>query len=541
MVQIIRTCKSSITKIIIALIFLFLIHKDLFASQYGKYLSWSYARQSGDISNLQNLFPFIDINQIDKSMLEEALFQSVIFEDWQKGSKISSKILSSDKNNLSAIFLDLTNNVVEKKPIKNYLKESHSQYLDINFLKAILIWTETDKSNIDQVNPENCVPLLCLHKGIRLLIDGKKKEAETFLMKVDKQNFSSTRIKELLFYSFIKLNQKVKAKNIFDNMDLKDLNLRPYKMNYFLNNDYLLNPVKTHKDGLAETLYNISSWYYQKNLFKYSIFFGKLSLRLRPNFNAMKLLLVNALEEIGYEQLAVDQISNVSKRNLYYMKFIKLRNSLQENSFAEKKLLEDLQDLSKTFPKNWQITLLLADKLRSKKKFKESIDLYSNVIENKLVENKFAILYSRGIAYERLNEWNKAEKDLTDALEINPNDPYVLNYLAYSWLDRNLNLDKAVDLLKKAVKLEPNDGYIIDSLGWAFYLTGVLDKSIFYLEKAVSIMPNDATLNDHLGDAYWKVGRKKEANSQWKRVLIIDPNFKNKKKVLEKLEVGIKQ
>ena len=540
MVQIIRTCKSSITKISIALIFFLLTYKDLFASQYGKYLSWSYARQAGDITNLKILFPFVDINQIDKSMLEEALFQSVIFEDWQKGSKISSKILSGDKNNLSAIFLALTNNVVEKKPIKNYLKESHSQYLDINFLKAIFIWTETDKSNIDQVNIENCVPLLCLHKGIRLLVEGKKKEAETFLIKVDKQNFSSTRIKELLFHSFLKLNQKVKAENVFDNMYLKDLNLRPYKMNYFLNNDYLLNPIKTNKDGLAETLYNISSWYYQKNLLKYSIFFGKLSLRLRPNFNAMKLLLVNALEEIGYEQLAVDLISNVSKRNLYYMKFIKLKDSLQESSFAEKKLLEDLEDLSKTFPKNWQITLLLADKLRSKKKFKESIDLYSNVIENELVENKFAILYSRGIAYERLNEWNKAEKDLTDALEINPNDPYVLNYLAYSWLDRNLNLDKAVDLLKKAVELQPNDGYIIDSLGWAFYLTGVLDKSIFYLEKAVSIMPNDATLNDHLGDAYWKSGRKEEANSQWKRVLIIDPNFKNKEKVLEKLEVGIK-
>ena len=254
----------------------------------------------------------------------------------------------------------------------------------------------------------------------------------------------------------------------------------------------------------------------------------------------MKLLVVNALEEIGYKQLAVNLISNINKRNLYYMKFIKLKHSLQENSFAEKKLLADLQDLSKTFPKNWQITLLLADKLRSKKKYQESIELYSNVIENELVENRFAILYSRGIAYERLNEWQKAEKDLMDALEINPNDPYVLNYLAYSWLDRNLHLDKALNLLKKAVELEPNDGYIIDSLGWAFYLTGVFDKSIFYLEKAVSIMPNDATLNDHLGDAYWKSGRKQEANSQWKRVLIIDPNFKNKERILEKLEVGIK-
>ena len=112
--------------------------------------------------------------------------------------------------------------------------------------------------------------------------------------------------------------------------------------------------------------------------------------------------------------------------------------------------------------------------------------------------------------------------------------------MAYSWLDRNLNLDKAVKLLENAVELEPNDGYIIDSLGWAFYLTGLIDKSIFYLEKAVSMMPNDATLNDHLGDAYWKSGRRKEASSQWKRVLIIEPNFKNKEKILEILELGIK-
>ena len=540
MVQIIQICKSLFIKISTFLIFFIFSYNSSFASQYGKYLSWSYARQAGDVTNLKILFPFVDINQINKSMLEEALFQSVIFEDWEKASQISSKILRDDPNNVSAIFFSLTNNIILKQPIKNYLKESHSQYLDINFLKGIFLWTSTEQSNVEKINLEGCVPLLCLHNGMRLLVEGKKKEAAMFLTKVEEQNFSSTRIKELLFYSFLKLNKKNKAEKVFKEMSLKDLNLKPYKMSYFLNNDYLLNPIKTQRDGLAEILYNISSWYYQKNLFKYSIFFGKLSLRVRPNFNAMKLLVVNALEGIGYEQLAIDLISNVNKRNLYFMKFIRLKNSLQENTTSDKQLLDDLKNLSETFPKNWQITLLLADKLRAQKKFKESIELYSNAIENELVENKFAILYSRGIAYERSNQWIKAEKDLTEALKINPNDPYVLNYLAYSWLDRNLNLHEALNLLEKAVELEPNDGYIIDSLGWAFYLTGVIDKSVFYLEKAVSIMPNDATLNDHLGDAYWKSGRRKEANSQWKRVLIIDPNFKNKEKILEKLELGIK-
>ena len=120
-----------------------------------------------------------------------------------------------------------------------------------------------------------------------------------------------------------------------------------------------------------------------------------------------------------------------------------------------------------------------------------------------------ASFYSRGIAFERLNNWESAEKDLKRALELNPNDPYVLNYLAYSWLDRNINIKKALNYLIKAVEIEPTDGYIIDSLGWAYYLSGIYDMSVYYLEKAVSIMPSDATLNDHLGDAYWKSERKK--------------------------------
>ena len=180
MVQIIRICKSALIKVSIALIFLIFSYNNLFASQYGKYLSWSYARQAGDVTNLKNLFPFIDVNKIGESMLEEALFQSVIFEDWEKGSQISSKILRNDKNNISAIFLSLTNSIVSKKPINYYLKESHSQYLDINFLKAIFLWIKVEQFNIDQVNIESCVPLLCLHNGMRLLVEGKKRSNNVF-------------------------------------------------------------------------------------------------------------------------------------------------------------------------------------------------------------------------------------------------------------------------------------------------------------------------------------------------------------------------
>ena len=176
---------------------------------------------------------------------------------------------------------------------------------------------------------------------------------------------------------------------------------------------------------------------------------------------------------------------------------------------------------------------------RSDKKYIESINLYSKIIDDVLEENKWSIFYSRGIAYERIDNWKKAEADLKMAMKLQPNDPYVINYLAYSWLDRNINIEMALDLLEKAVELEPSDGYILDSLGWAYYLSNSIEQSIYFLEKAVSFLPNDPTLNDHLGDAYWKSGRYEEAQSQWKRVLIIDPEFKTKDVVKKKIEFGI--
>ena len=113
-----------------------------------------------------------------------------------------------------------------------------------------------------------------------------------------------------------------------------------------------------------------------------------------------------------------------------------------------------------------------------------------------------------------------------------------MNYLAYSWLDRKIKIQEALELLKKAVNLEPLDGYIMDSLGWAYYMSKNFQQSIYHLEKAVSLLPDDATLNDHLGDAYWMSGRKLEAKSQWKKVLLLDPNYKEKERIKKKIQKG---
>ncbi|UHS58033.1 tetratricopeptide repeat protein [Agrobacterium vaccinii] len=151
----------------------------------------------------------------------------------------------------------------------------------------------------------------------------------------------------------------------------------------------------------------------------------------------------------------------------------------------------------------------------------------------------WTIFFQRAIAYERLKQWDKAEPDFKRALELNPEQPQVLNYLGYSWVDKNLNLDQAMDMIRRAVELRPNDGYIVDSLGWAHFRLGAFDESVTELERAIELRAGDPTINDHLGDAYWRVGRKIEAVYQWNRALIGDSDDVDKAKVKEKIANGL--
>ena len=151
----------------------------------------------------------------------------------------------------------------------------------------------------------------------------------------------------------------------------------------------------------------------------------------------------------------------------------------------------------------------------------------------------WSLYYSRGITYERTQRWPKAEADFLFALELQPEQPFVLNYLGYSWVDQGLNLDQAKDMLHRAVEARPEDGFIVDSLGWVYYRLGDIDQAVEHLERAVELQPGDPVINDHLGDAYWRVGREREANFQWRRALTLDPEDDLIETIREKLESGL--
>ena len=192
-------------------------------------------------------------------------------------------------------------------------------------------------------------------------------------------------------------------------------------------------------------------------------------------------------------------------------------------------------------PKNYDAIVTLGNLYRANSDFANAAATYDQAIALLAPPGpaNWRIFYYDGISHERIKQWDVAEKQFRKALELSPNESSVLNYLGYSMIEKKINLQEALEMVKKAVEMKPNDGYITDSLGWAYFQLGDYEQAVTYCEKAVELLPADATIAEHLGDAYWRVGRRIEAEFQWKRVLTLRPDDKIKADAEKKLTSGV--
>ena len=183
----------------------------------------------------------------------------------------------------------------------------------------------------------------------------------------------------------------------------------------------------------------------------------------------------------------------------------------------------------------------LGDELRYSERYKQAVAAYSTALEllAKQERKNWVLHYSRGMAFERLDQWDDAEADFRAALRLRPNQPYVLNYLGYSLVEKKLKLGEALEMIELAVSLQSDSGYIVDSLGWVLFKLDRHEEAVVHLERAAELMPVDPIINDHLGDAYWAVGRKREARFQWRRALSFDPEEKDQTRIKLKLQIGL--
>jgi tetratricopeptide (TPR) repeat protein len=271
--------------------------------------------------------------------------------------------------------------------------------------------------------------------------------------------------------------------------------------------------------------------------------FAQMSIYLNPsNSSAYELLAEIAADNKLYTE-ATDYLSKIDTSQSPDKKIQVTRQIafLQLSAGHPDEAIRILKDLVES-QNNVDAQIQIGDIYRSIENFEDALTAYNKAYEmvgNNITAPHWELSFARGITNERLKNWDAAEKDLKTALMFQPDQPYILNYLGYSWADQGVNLDKAAEMIEKAVRLKPDDGAIVDSLGWIYFRMGQYDKAVIVLERASQLAPTEPEINDHLGDAYWRVGRKSEARFQWSRATSFTKDTDMISKIQTKIDNGL--
>lgn len=299
--------------------------------------------------------------------------------------------------------------------------------------------------------------------------------------------------------------------------------------------------IDTPQQGASEVLYTLGTAINRGGAEAFAKLYLQMSLPLRPDNDATLYQLGDISAKLRQPEMAVDYYARVPEKSPYRRdaEMQRALNLAENEKIGE--AIEQLKTLLERDKTDLRTYLALGGVYAQDKNFADAAKIYDAAVEQiKSPERKdWPVFYQRGIAHERLKEWDQAEPNFRKALELYPDQPQVLNYLGYSWVDRGENLDEALTMIKKAVEQRPQDGYIVDSLGWAYYKLGRYPEAVVELEKAVKLRPEDPAINDHLGDAYWRADRQLEATFQWNHAIAGKPEPEELAKIEEKLKSGL--
>ena len=306
--------------------------------------------------------------------------------------------------------------------------------------------------------------------------------------------------------------------------------------------------VSTVADGFAEVFFSVAAALRSEAGPEYTILYAQVARILRPDHVDALLLTAELFETLEQYDAAIDIYKQVPPTDPAYHAAELGRAAALRQSDRPDAAIEVLEQLTRSHGDLATVHSALGDAMRQQDRFAEAADAYTRAlaITEKTGASSWFLLYARAICYERQGQWDEAEADFRAALEINPDQPQVLNYLGYSLVEKRIKLDEALEMIERAVSASPDSGYIIDSLGWALYRLGRYEEAVPHMERAVELMAVDPVVNDHLGDVYWAVSRYREAEFQWTRALSfvdqstsgedVDPD-----RIRRKLEVGLDQ
>jgi tetratricopeptide (TPR) repeat protein len=382
-----------------------------------------------------------------------------------------------------------------------------------------------------------------LHAGMILDLAGHRKDAGKRLERAYRLDPTALRVAEAYGGYLSRIGRKDEALKVFAAFDeaLPRHPLVTEAIDALNAGKKLPLLADTLQAGAAEVLYGLGAALGRRGGEDLGLIYLQLALYLAPSHSLALLSLADLYEGMKKPEQAIDTyqrmpLASPLQRNAQVQTAINL-DALDRTEEAK----ANLEKLIAASPTDLEAIMALGNILRGRKQFADCADVYSKGVDTITKDEKanWVIYYFRGICYERSKHWPKAELDLKKSLELFPDQPHVLNYLGYSWVDQGINLDEGMRMIKRAVEQRTDDGYIVDSLGWAYYRLGNYEEAVKHLDRAVELKPEDPTINDHLGDVYWRVGRKLEARFQWSHARDLKPEPEELAKIEQKLKSGL--
>jgi tetratricopeptide (TPR) repeat protein len=301
--------------------------------------------------------------------------------------------------------------------------------------------------------------------------------------------------------------------------------------------------IRNPADGAAEALFGIAASLTDAQSADDSILFLRMALYLRPDLGLGQVLLADRFESLRKFDAAITIYHGIEPTSPYF-RMAQVQAALDEQRLGRNDdAIAGLKKLVAAQPKDSEAWIALGDTYRTTEKFQEAVDAYTQAEKAIPQPSKrdWTMFYARAMANEKLKQLDASEADIQEALKLSPEQPELLNYLGYSWVDRGRNIPQALVMLEKARSLRPYDGYIVDSVGWAYYQLGRYDDAAKTLEAAVLLVPGDPTINEHLGDALWRAGRHIDARFQWSHALTFADDDTDKAALERKLKSGLSE
>jgi tetratricopeptide (TPR) repeat protein len=489
----------------------------------------------------------------NNDLLDRAFISALADGDIDEAVKLADRIVAVDKNNRVARLVIGVRALKQKQYAAARGHIAQSVRGPITDLVAALLngWASAGAgdvrgalANIDKLAGPEWYPIFKdLHAGMIADLGGTPKEAGVRLERSYKLDSTALRVADAYARWLSRHKSPEAAVEVYETFD-KALARHPLIIEG-------LAETKAGKKrapladspqmGAAEALYGVGASLSRRGGEDLALVYLQLALYLAPNHPMALLSLADLYEAVKKPQLAIAVYERVPagsaiKRNAQ----IQMASNLDSVERTDESIAI-LKGLVADNGRDLEAIMALGNVQRDRKKFADCAETYSRGIDNLVEGDKknWVFFYFRGICHERSKQWPKAEADLQKALAMQPDQPLVLNYLGYSWIDQGAKLDEGMKMIRRAVEQRPDDGYIVDSLGWAYYRVGNYEEATKHLERAIELKPEDPTINDHLGDAYWRVGRTLEAKFQWAHARDLKPDPEELPKIEAKLRDGL--